>query len=347
MFYYIISCNLNFVDFEIDDENASENGAVITNQPTICTPLNGTTNTNGIFTSSNSSVSTALNRKSRNASAFKSTVPITSNKQQNGLYSANGAVCTTKRTGRAATGTAAKRGDQNEEADSAEMDTVRRRSFSIVRLPIYCFWLSQFICRSAYEYVVAPLWRLLTTQLWSLLKPNKSIVNSDDLLSVSGDGSLLADEESDQEDLISVNKVANDIANTAKRRSKRTRGRTPAVAGEIVTNVAPSQQQIKPQATIAPSFASKPVDPNSMNSFSSLVNSSTLQHNGLNSQLHETDKNDLLLQQQATNGRLKEKSKSQEKCKCSIKVEELESKLKVERGSYRQQTVNMEREKEM
>ena len=121
------------------------------------------------------------------------------------------------------------------------------------------------------------------------------------------------------------------------------------VAGEIMTSIGPYQQQIKPQATIAPSFATKLIDSASsidtMNSFSNL-NSSTL-HNG---QLHGIDSDDMFMQQSADrqlNGRMKEKSKSQEKCKCSIKIDELENKLRVERGNSRQQVVNMEREKDM
>jgi hypothetical protein len=252
---------------------------------------------------------------------------VSSSKSHQNGYSANGAVCTTatKKAGRTTTINAPKRED----------DTIssRRRSFSIVRLPIYCFWLSQFVCRSTYDVILSPFWRFISSQIWILLKSTRVVSNSDEILSVSGDGSLLADEESDQENLIG-NKVVND---TTKRRSKRTRGRTPAVAGEIVTSNTPSQQQIKPQATIAPSFASKlPPTDDQINSFSH-IHSSSLQLNG---QLHEADKSDLL-------GKIKDKSKLQEKCKCSIKLDELENKLKVERGNWRQQMTNMEHEKQM
>jgi hypothetical protein len=315
------------LDFENDEENVSECGSVITSQPTVCasTALNGTSN--GIFSASTPSVSatTTFNRKSRNT-APKSAV-VANSKPQNGY-------CTSKRNGRA--GTASKR-DQNEEPGE-EAETSRRRSFSLVRLPIYCFWLTHFICRSAYDFVVSPVWRILASHMNSVLKPGKP--NSDDLISNSGDGSLLADEETDREDfgLLKSNE------STTKRRSKRARGRTPAVAGEIVTSRALSQQQLKPHATIAPSFSTKPPVSGQQIETCSVHNTpvqSAVQNGTINGQFHETDKQDLMHQ----NGRVKEKSK--EKCKCSVKVDELENKLRVERGNSRQQIIGMEREKEM
>lgn len=153
---------------------------------------------------------------------------------------------------------------------------------------------------------------------------------------------MLAEEETDRDEF--GNLKGND--GSSKRRSKRARGRTPAVAEEIVTSRTLSQQQLKPQATIAPSFATKPLMPEieTCNVHNPPVQQSALQQNGnVNGQLHEADKQDPIQQ----NGRIKEKSKSQEKCKCSIKVDDLETKLRVERGNSRQQIINMEREKEM
>lgn len=317
------------LDFEIDDENASENGSIVMSQPVVCS------STNGLFTSSVSS--TNINRKSRNTT-LKSTA--SGSKSQNGYCSANptnGAVCTTKRTGRTAVGTTLKR----ETTDDTDR---KRQTFAVVRLPVYFFWLCQFVVRFVYEFVVSPLWRLLSNQSWFFVRSSRSPTTPDDLVSVSGDGSLLADEESDREELQMLSKT-NDPSNTAKRRSKRTRGRTP---GETAFSM-PSQHQLhKPQATIAPSFASKPLkDPMSLNplpyvhssSPPSMMNStSTQQQNG---QFHHESESIL-------NGKVKDKSKAQQdKCRCSIKVDELENKLRAERGNSRQQIMNMEREKEM
>jgi hypothetical protein len=175
----------------------------------------------------------------------------------------------------------------------------------------------------------------------SALKSGKSSTTSDDLISISGDGSLLADEETDREEFGNL-KISE---GASKRRSKRARGRTPAVAGEI-TSRALSQQQLKPQATIAPSFTTKPLASGQQIETCNVhtpMQSAVQQNGNLNGQHHEADKQELIQQ----NGRMKEKSKSQEKCKCSIKMDELETKLRVERGNSRQQIINMEREKEM
>ncbi|KAI6182991.1 hypothetical protein M3Y97_00439800 [Aphelenchoides bicaudatus] len=332
---------LDNADFELDDENVSECGSVITSQPTVCASmaLNGAAN--GIYCTSGPPIptNTALNRKSRNT-APKSAIVT---KSQNGYSATNGAVCTTKRTGRAATGTAPKR-EQNEEAD--EQESGKQRPFSFVRLPIYCFWLTNLVCRSAYDFILSPMWRVFASHLSVALKPGKPTATSDDLISNSGDGSLLADEETDREDF---GNLKNDSVGSTKRRSKRARGRTPAVAGEIVTSRALSQQQLKPQATIAPSFAAKPIADPTITSSQQLdtcnLHSQAQQNGNLHGQLHDSDRQDIIMQQQ--NGRVKEKSKSQEKCKCSIKVEELESKLRMERGGARQQLINAEREKEI
>jgi hypothetical protein len=175
-----------FSEFEIDDEAQSENGTVITNQPTSCAAAFNSTNTNGIFTSA---ATTPNNRKSRTTSTLKSSTNLTS--RSNGNYLANGAACTSKRNGRATAGTLSKRGDLIQGDDADPSDYGSRRSFSLVRFPIYCFWLGRWLCTNLWDTALFPIWRAISNQSWTGAKMTKMVAQDD--LSVSGDGSLLGE----------------------------------------------------------------------------------------------------------------------------------------------------------